>query len=62
MLIRGGGGVPVPLGAASSSILGDPTAITADIEARRATLVQSLQVHARMLVETSQEMLNKCTP
>ena len=33
-----------------------------DIEALRATLVQSLQVHARMLVETSQEMLNKCTP
>ena len=31
-------------------------------EALRATLVQSLQVHARMLVETSQEMLNKCTP
>ena len=30
-------------------------------EALRATLVQSLQVHARMLVETSQEMLNKCT-
>ena len=33
-----------------------------DREALRATLVQSLQVHARMLVETSQEMLNKCTP
>ena len=40
---------------------GDLTTGTAR-EALRATLVQSLQVHARMLVETSQEMLNKCTP
>ena len=31
-------------------------------EALRATLVQSLQLHARLLVETSQEMLNECTP
>ena len=33
-----------------------------DREALRTTLVQVLQDHARMLVETSQEMLNKCTP
>ena len=40
----------------------DLTTGTASREALRATLVQSLQLHARLLVETSQEMLNECTP
>ena len=33
-----------------------------DVEALRAAFVVSLQRHGRMLVETSQEMLNECTP
>ena len=33
-----------------------------DVEALRAAFVVSLQGHGRMLVETSQEMLNECTP
>ena len=34
----------------------------ANMEDLRATFVQSLQVHARMLNDTHQEMLDECTP